>query len=143
VTDSLQSSSISLSLQPTSGITLPLKVNKMSINWILLIAGGLFESLFALSLGKMHQSSGKEIWVWLVTFLVSVSLSMFLLFKSMGGTQPIATGTAYAVWAGIGAVGTVVIGILVFREPVTLWRLFFLTTLIFSIVGLQLTSSHH
>ena len=115
----------------------------MHINWILLIMGGLFESLFALSLGKMHQSSDKEIWLWLFIFLVSVSLSMFLLFKSMGGSHPIATGTAYAVWAGIGAVGTVIIGILVFREPVTLWRIFFLSTLILSIVGLQLTSSHH
>ena len=115
----------------------------MSINWIILIIGGVFESLFAISLGKMQQTSGKEFWLWLFTFIVSVSLSMFLLFKSMGGTYPIPTGTAYAVWAGIGAVGTVILGILFFREPVTFWRLFFLSTLIFSIVGLQLASSHH
>ncbi len=114
----------------------------MNINWIILIIGGLFEALFAMSLGKMQHSSGRELLFWLLSFLLSVSLSMFLLFKSMGGSNPIPTGTAYAVWAGIGAAGTVLLGILVFREPVTLWRLFFLSTLIFSIVGLQVTSSH-
>ncbi len=114
----------------------------MHINWIILIVGGLFEALFALSLGKMQQSSGREFLFWLLSFILSVSLSMFLLFKSMGGSNPIPTGTAYAVWAGIGAAGTVLLGILVFREPVTLWRLFFLSTLIFSIVGLQITSTH-
>jgi len=118
------------------------KKKKMNINWIILIIGGLFEALFAMSLGKMQHSSGRELLFWLLSFLLSVSLSMFLLFKSMGGSNPIPIGTAYAVWAGIGAAGTVLLGILVFREPVTLWRLFFLSTLIFSIVGLQVTSSH-
>jgi quaternary ammonium compound-resistance protein SugE len=46
-------------------------------------------------------------------------------------------GTAYAVWTGIGAVGTVVIGILFFKEPSDFWRLFFITTLISSIIGLK------
>ena len=114
----------------------------ISINWIILIVGGLFEALFALCLGKMQHTSGKEMWLWLCMFFISVSLSMFLLFKSMGGSHPIPTGTAYAVWAGIGAVGTVILGILIFKEPVTFWRMFFLGTLIFSIVGLQLTSTH-
>ena len=49
-------------------------------------------------------------------------------------------GTAYPVWTGIGAVGAVIIGILVFREPGTFWRLFFLTTLIGSIIGLKALS---
>lgn len=115
----------------------------MNINWIILIIGGLFESIFAMSLGKMQHTSGKEMWLWLAVFLICVSLSMFLLFKSMGGSHPIPTGTAYAVWAGIGAVGTVILGILVFKEPVTFWRIFFLSTLIISIVGLQFTSAHH
>jgi quaternary ammonium compound-resistance protein SugE len=115
----------------------------MNINWIILIIGGLFEALFAMSLGKMQQTSGREMWLWLLCFIVSVSLSMLLLFKSMGGFHPIPTGTAYSVWAGIGAAGTVLLGVMVFREPVTLWRLFFLSTLIISIVGLQITSSNH
>ena len=115
----------------------------MNINWIILVIGGVFESVFAMSLGKMQQTSGKEMWLWLAIFLASVSLSMLLLFKSMGGTHPIPTGTAYAVWAGIGAVGTVLLGIFVFREPVTFWRIFFLSTHIISIVGLQCFSTHH
>lgn len=115
----------------------------MSINWIFLIVGGLFEALFALSLGKMQQTSGREMWLWLIAFIISVALSMLLLFKAMGNPQPIATGTAYAVWAGIGAVGTVILGILVFKEPVTFWRMFFMAGLIVSIMGLQLTATHH
>ena len=115
----------------------------MNINWLLLIIGGIFESIFAMSLGKMQQTSGKEMGLWFLSFLICVALSMFLLFKSMGGPHPINVGTAYAVWAGIGAVGTVLLGIFVFHEPVTFWRLFFLSVLIFSIVGLQITTTHH
>lgn len=113
----------------------------MSINWILLILGGLFETGFAISLGKMQQTSGKEMLGWMLSFIVCVSLSMYLLYKSMGGTHAIPVGTAYAVWTGIGAVGSVVMGILLFKEPVTFWRILFITTLILSIVGLQITGS--
>lgn len=112
----------------------------MSINWILLIVGGLFETCFAISLGKAQQSSGKELWMWLAFFAVSVSLSMFLLFKAMGGERPIPVGTAYAVWGAIGAIGTVILGILLFNEPVTFWRLFFLSMLVIAVVGLQVVS---
>ena len=59
---------------------------------------------------------------------------MVLLSKSV---QTIPIGTAYPVWTGIGAVGTVIVGILFFNEPATAWRLFFITTLIISIVGLK------
>ncbi len=59
---------------------------------------------------------------------------MVLLSKSV---QTIPIGTAYPVWTGIGAVGTVIVGILFFNEPATFWRLFFITTLIISIVGLK------
>ena len=114
----------------------------MSINWILLIIGGFFETGFAVSLGKAQQSSGKELWAWLLSFAICVSVSMYLLFKAMGGEKAIPVGTAYAVWGAIGAVGTVIAGILLFKEPVTFWRLFFLTTLILSVVGLQVVSSH-
>jgi quaternary ammonium compound-resistance protein SugE len=55
-------------------------------------------------------------------------------------TQAIPLGTAYPVWTGIGAVGAVLVGILIFREPATFWRLFFLTTLIGSIIGLKALS---
>lgn len=113
----------------------------MNINWIILIVGGLFETGFAVSLGKAQHTSGKEMWLWLVSFIICVSISMYLLFKAMGGENAIPVGTAYAVWGAIGAVGTVISGILLFKEPVSFWRVFFLSTLIISIIGLQTVSS--
>lgn len=113
----------------------------MNINWILLIIGGIFETGFAISLGKAQHSTGKEMAIWLISFGICVSISMYLLYKAMGGAHPIPVGTAYAVWGAIGAIGTVIAGILLFREPVTFWRLFFLSTLIISVIGLQVVSS--
>ncbi|MBQ1747438.1 MAG: hypothetical protein II527_01025 [Bacteroidales bacterium] len=54
--------------------------------------------------------------------------------------RTIPIGTAYPVWTGIGAVGTVLVGIFVFNEVASFWRLFFITTLIISIVGLKVLS---
>lgn len=54
-------------------------------------------------------------------------------------TLPI--GTAYAVWTGIGAIGTVIMGIVCFKEPVTFGRIFFISTLIISIIGLKVVTS--
>lgn len=115
----------------------------MNSNWILLIIGGLFETGFAISLGKAQEQTGKELWLWLISFAVCVSVSMYFLFKAMGGEQAIPVGTAYAVWGAIGAIGTVVAGIALFKEPITFWRLFFLSTLVASVIGLQVVSSSH
>lgn len=106
-----------------------------------MIVGGLFETGFAISLGKAQQSSGKELWIWLISFAICVCVSMFLLFKAMGGERAIPVGTAYAVWGAIGAVGTVIMGIILFKEPVTFWRMFFLSTLVISVIGLQVVSN--
>ena len=70
-------------------------------------------------------------------FLVFASLSFYFLTKA---AQTLPIGTAYAVWTGIGAVGTVLIGIFVFKEPANFWRIFFIFTLISSIVGLKFVS---
>lgn len=107
------------------------------MNWMLLIIAGLFEVAFAACLGKAKESSGVETTYWYLGFLVCLAISMFLLVKV---TQALPIGTAYAVWTGIGAVGTVLIGILFFKEPATFWRLFFMSTLIISIVGLKVLS---
>ena len=107
------------------------------MNWILLITAGLFEVAFAACLGKAKEATGIEASYWYIGFLVCLSISMLLLIKV---TQELPIGTAYAVWTGIGAVGTVLIGILIFKEPATFWRLFFITTLIISIVGLKVVS---
>lgn len=108
------------------------------MNWILLVIAGLFEVGFAFCLGKAKFSTGITSTYWLMGFLISLSISMLLLYKA---TQSLPIGTAYAVWTGIGAVGTVLLGILVFKEPVYFWRLFFLATLIASLIGLKFVSN--
>ena len=107
------------------------------MNWILLIIAGLFEVAFAACLGKAKETTGTETIYWYIGFLFCLTLSMVLLVKV---TQVLPIGTAYAVWTGVGAVGTVLVGIFLFKEPATFWRLFFITTLIISIVGLKVVS---
>lgn len=107
------------------------------MHWILLVVAGLFETAFAFCLGKAKESSGLEMMGWYFGFFIMLVLSMGLLIKA---TQKIPIGTAYAVWTGIGAFGTVVTGILFFKEPTTMWRLFFLMTLIASVIGLKWVS---
>jgi quaternary ammonium compound-resistance protein SugE len=109
------------------------------MNWILLIIGGLFEVGFATCLGKAKDSSGTASTFWFVGFLICLTISMVFLYKA---TQTLPIGTAYAVWTGIGAVGTVLVGIFIFKEPADFWRVFFITTLIASIIGLKLVSNH-
>lgn len=105
------------------------------MNWIILIVAGFFESGFAFCLGKMKEVSGTEWYLWGAGFLVSLTLSMTLLAKAV---QTLPIGTAYPVWTGIGAVGTVLLGILCFHEEASFARIFFLSTLIASIVGLKM-----
>lgn len=105
--------------------------------WLILIIAGLFEVGFTTCLGKAKETSGTESFGWWAGFFISLALSMYLLYKA---TQSLPMGTAYAVWTGIGAVGTVIVGILFFKEPVHFWRLFFIATLIGSIVGLKVVS---
>lgn len=107
------------------------------MNWIILIIAGLFEVGFTTCLAKTKETSGSTSAFWMIGFFISLSLSMYLLYKA---TQTLPLGTAYAVWTGIGAVGTAIIGILFFKEPADFWRLFFIFTLIGSIVGLKFVS---
>lgn len=109
----------------------------MDMNWLILILAGFCETGFAFCLGKMKGLTGIEYYLWGAGFLLSLTLSMILLAKAV---QTIPIGTAYPIWTGIGAVGTVLVGIFFFREPVTFWRLFFISTLIISIVGLKMVS---
>ncbi|SHM64928.1 DMT family transporter [Flavobacterium saccharophilum] len=107
------------------------------MNWILLVIAGLFEVAFAFSLGKAKESTGNEMYLWYLVFAISMLVSMGLLIKVL---QTLPIGTVYVVWTGIGAVGTVLLGIIIFKEPVTFFRMFFLVTLIGSIVGLKMVS---
>lgn len=107
------------------------------MNWIILIIAGLFEVAFASCLGKVKETSGSEMYWWFGGFLVCLTISMLLLIKA---TETLPIGTAYAVWTGIGAVGTALVGILVFKDPATFWRIFFICTLIGSVIGLKAVS---
>ena len=107
------------------------------MSWIILIIAGLFEVGFAFCLGKAKETTGNVMYLWYGGFLLALTLSMLLLIKA---TQSLPIGTAYAVWTGIGAVGTVLVGIFIFKEPASFWRVFFIMTLIASIVGLKAVS---
>ena len=109
----------------------------MKMNWLLLIIAGFCEVGFTYCLGRAKDVSGFEWWSWMGGFLLFTVLSMSLLAKV---TQSLPLGVAHPVWTGIGAVGTVLVGIFIFHEPATFWRLFFTTTLIASIVGLKILS---
>jgi quaternary ammonium compound-resistance protein SugE len=109
------------------------------VNWIILITAGLFEVAFTFSLGKAREASGQAALWWYGAFLVALVASMLLLMKA---TESLPLGTAYAVWTGIGAVGTALIGIWVFNDPANFWRVFFIVTLIGSIIGLKAVSAH-
>ncbi|MBO0591305.1 multidrug efflux SMR transporter [Cellulophaga sp. E16_2] len=104
------------------------------MNWIILIIAGLFEVAFAYCLGKTKETTGTEMYWWYFGFLLCSTTSFLLLIYAI---RSLPIGTAYAVWTGIGAVGTVLIGVLVFKEPATFWRMFFITTLIISVIGLK------
>lgn len=105
--------------------------------WIYLVLAGLFEVLFVFSMGKARETIGRQSFLWYTLFVIAFSLSMWLMMKA---TKSLPLGTTYAVWTGIGAAGSVVMGMIFFKEPVTLWRVVFLFTLISSIIGLKLTN---
>ena len=103
--------------------------------WLWLIVGGLFEVGFTTCLRFVD---GFRNLPWTLGFLVSATLSMLLLEYA---ARTIPMGTAYAVWGGIGAAGTVLVGIWWFGEPVTSVRLLLLLALIGCIVGLRLSAA--
>lgn len=84
---------------------------------------------------KLSEGFSKPLYT--AAFITVAGLSFFCLTKAM---HEIPIGTAYAVWTGIGAAGAVLIGVIFFSEPASAGRLFFIATLIGSIVGLKLVS---
>jgi quaternary ammonium compound-resistance protein SugE len=102
--------------------------------WLYLLVAGVAEVGFTTF---MKLSDGFRHWGFNVCFAVSALASFGLLNLA---TRNLSLGTAYAIWTGIGAFGTVLVGILYFGDPATLWRLLFLTTLIVSIIGLRFVS---
>ena len=103
--------------------------------WALLVLGGLFEIGFTTCLRFVDNFRNLP---WTLGFLVSVALSMTLLQLA---SRSIAMGTAYAVWGGIGALGTVLVGIAWFGEPLGSVRLALIFGLVACIAGLRLASA--
>jgi len=104
-------------------------------SWIVLIVAGLLEICWAMGL---KYSEGFTKLIPSTFTLTTLAGSMYLLAKA---SQALPMGTAYAVWVGIGALGTSIFGIVLLNEPVTFARLFFLVLLLVAIVGLKLTSN--
>ena len=100
--------------------------------WLWLIVGGMFEVGFTTSLRFVDGFRNVP---WTLAFLGSVSMSMGLLEFA---ARSIPMGTAYAVWGGIGAVGTVIVGMVFFHEPSTMIRLLLILTIVAAIAGLKL-----
>ena len=104
------------------------------MGWMYLLLAAVFEVSFTTTL---RLSDNFTNWLAVLGFLVSVALSLvFLEFAE----QAIPLGTAYAVWTGIGAVGTVIIGMVWFGEPATLLRALLIAGIVGCAIGLKLTS---
>ncbi len=102
--------------------------------WFYLILGGLFEIGFTTALRFVDGFKNVP---WTLAFLLSVGLSMGLLELA---SRSIPMGTAYAVWGGIGAVGTVIVGMAFFSEPTTTIRLLLILAIVGCIAALKLTA---
>ena len=102
--------------------------------WILLIIAGLFEIGWPLGfkLASMHT----KYFIWFIGLsILSMGLSGYFLYLAQ---KSIPIGTAYVIWTGIGAIGTVLLGILFFHDSANIFRLLFLSLILIGIVGLKL-----
>ena len=103
--------------------------------WIYLFIAGLFEVVWAIAL---KYSQGFTKLVPSIITIVGMMISFYLLSLA---TKTLPIGTAYAVWTGIGALGTVILGILFFNEPINFLRILFMFFILLGILGLKITSS--
>ena len=107
----------------------------MSIAWIYLLIAGLFEAAWAIGLKYSHGFT--RLWPSVFT-IIAMGISLYLLALAL---RDLPVGTAYAVWTGIGAFATAILGIILFGESIHFARIFFLFLLLVSIVGLKFTAS--
>lgn len=106
------------------------------MHWIILFVAGLFEVAWAI--GLKYTEGFSKLWPSVFT-IVSMIISMGLLAYSV---KHLPVGTAYAIWTGIGAVGTAVLGMILFNESKELIRIFFIFLIVVGIVGLKIFSGH-
>ena len=104
--------------------------------WIYLLVAGLSEIGWPLGL-KLSQTTDHKI-AWILLAVVSMGISGLFLWLAQ---RVIPMGTAYAVWTGIGAVGTFIVGILLFKDPATIFRMLSVTLIVIGLVGLRLSHS--
>ena len=106
------------------------------MHWIYLIFAGILEVFWATCLKFSNGFS-------MLKFSILTVLGMIFSFLFLSqATKTLPLGTAYAIWTGIGALGAVIVGIVLFKESVTPARIFFVTLLLIGIIGLKITSSH-
>ncbi|WP_156194271.1 quaternary ammonium compound efflux SMR transporter SugE [Labilibaculum euxinus] len=106
----------------------------MAIAWVYLIIAGLFEAVWAI--GLKYAEGFTKLWPSVIT-IVAMAVSLYFLALAIK-TLPV--GTAYAVWTGIGAFTTAILGVVLFSEPIHFSRIFFLLLLLVSIIGLKFTA---
>lgn len=104
------------------------------MNWTYLIIAGFLEIGFTTALKLSNNFTNLK---WTFTFIICIMLSFYMINLA---TRTIPLGTAYAIWTGLGAAGTVIIGALYFNEPLSLLRIFFIATLVGSVIGLKVVS---
>ncbi|MDO9111547.1 MAG: quaternary ammonium compound efflux SMR transporter SugE [Desulfatirhabdiaceae bacterium] len=102
--------------------------------WVILVIAGLFETGWAI--GLKYREGFTRLWPTIWTILAMI-ISLWLLGIAM---KSLPVGTAYSIWVGVGAVGTVVLGIVLLGEPVNAGRLISITFIIAGIIGLKLAS---
>ncbi len=102
--------------------------------WTILILAGLFEIGWAI--GLKYTDGFTRVWPSIWT-LLSMGISVWLLAIAM---KSLPVGTAYSVWVGVGAVGTVILGIALFNEPANAARIISVTLIVAGIVGLKLAT---
>ncbi len=106
------------------------------MEWIFLVIAGGLEVLWSTC---MKYSEGFTDLKFSILTIIGMIFSFLFLSQA---TKSLPLGTAYAVWTGIGALGAVIVGIVLFKEPVTAARIFFVSLLLIGIVGLKATSGH-
>jgi quaternary ammonium compound-resistance protein SugE len=111
------------------------EISNPQLAWALIFVSGALEIAFASS---VQLSAGFTRWLPSFLALIFGALSVYIMSLSL---KVIPIGTAYAVWGGIGAVGTVVVGMLVFGESASMLRLLCIALIVVGVIGLQLTGS--
>lgn len=110
-------------------------MDERNLPWLHLLVAGLCEVVWAVALGYAGGLERPEFYIVVAVFL---AMSIYLLSRAVGEGLP--TGTAYAVWVGIGAVGTMTASIALGNEPVTSLKLVFVGIVVVGILGLQVCS---